>query len=213
MSLAAVAKPPGSRLAMAKGLSIPSNLNNIIRGLRDQEDWVWFMGDDHTFHPMILHHLLSRNLDVVVPICSRRRPPFQLVLYDGENEEGHTPIYFAELPETGTFPVYAAGTAGMLVRRHVLDAISDPWFEHAEGEQSTEDLEFCRKVRAAGFQIHADVEARLGHISFINVAPAWRDEWGVEFDLGVGENGAPNTIFLQLDAPDEARHLASAVET
>ena len=45
----------------------------------------------------------------------------------------------------------------MLVKRHVLEAIGEPYFE-TFGKQN-EDLEFCRKIRNAGFKIHVDCDA------------------------------------------------------
>jgi len=59
------------------------------------------------------------------------------------------------------------------------------WFE-TFGKQN-EDLEFCRKIREAGFKIHVDCDAPLGHIGNLIAWPQWLDEeygWGARLSLG-----------------------------
>ena len=85
--------------------------------------------------------------------------------------------------------VYAVGGAGLLIKKHVLEAIGDPYFE-TYGKQN-EDLEFCRKIRNAGYKIHVDTGCLLGHIGQLVSWPQWDEEnggWGARVDLG-GEGG------------------------
>ena len=94
-------------------------------------DWLWIMGDDHLFDPDILNRLLARELDVVVPLVAKRMPPFEPVIFSRlVDAEGH--VYkkyrYEQLPTSGLLEVPVAGTAGMLVRRPVLNAVGDPWF-------------------------------------------------------------------------------------
>ena len=141
------------------------------------------MGDDHVFAPDILARLISHDVDVVVPHCLKRVPPFDPVAYGGQNEDGD--YFTAELPESGLTEVWAAGSGGMLIRRHVLEAIGDPGFETGIG--LSEDLNFCRKVRDAGFSIWCDVDAKLGHLHYNTVWPVLRDGvWQIELDIGNG---------------------------
>ena len=62
------------------------------------------------------------------------------------------------------------GMGASLIRREVFAAISPPWFEYERyrktGEMTvTEDVPFCRKVKAAGFKILADPALVCGHLS------------------------------------------------
>jgi hypothetical protein len=168
-ALCILGKPDDTRLIYTRTVDIVGNCNTICRNYRGE--WVWFIGDDHTFDPDVLLRLLALELDVVVPLCLKRSPPYDPVVYGGEDTEGV--YYVAELPVSGVAEIYAAGSAGMLVRRHVLEAIADPWFESFGG--LNEDLEFCRKVRAAGFSIHCDVDTKLGHIATHQVWPEHRE--------------------------------------
>lgn len=182
ISLLHVLKPAGCRLAWAQSVDVAGNFNRLCR---EDIDWLWILGDDHIFDPDLLHRLLAHGKDVIVPLCLKRTAPYEPVVFEDEPEPGSYRI--AELPASGTFPVYAAGSAGMLVQRRVLDAIPHPRFE-AFGAQN-EDLNFCRKVREAGFEIWCDVDARLGHIGNIEVWPTLGPTgWGVELDIGGGQH-------------------------
>jgi hypothetical protein len=168
-ALCILGKPDDTRLIYTRTVDVVGNCNTICRNYRG--DHVWLLGDDHTFDPDSYLRLLAHEVDVVVPLCLKRTPPYDPVVYGGQNEDGL--YYTAELEEHGLQPIWAAGSAGMLIRRHVLEAIADPWFESYGG--LNEDLEFCRKVREAGFQIWCDADVRLGHIATHQVWPAYRD--------------------------------------
>lgn len=197
-SLARLLKPPGTILNMASGLSVAKNCNSFVRNL--QGDWLWIMGDDHSFSEDLLFRLLCRDVDVIVPLVWKKRPPFQLVSFSEPKQDeitgewGYTPIDPVDLPQTGLMEIYAAGSAGMLIRKHVLDAISDPWFE-TSGEHQNEDLNFCAKIRDAGFKIYLDVEAYLGHVGLFEMWPGRvNGVWGalMHFD-------SEHKIFLGAD--------------
>ena len=213
--------PDGTVISMHRSASIVQNMNQIVEAmLATDSAWMWIIGDDHTFKRDTVLRLLAHDLDIVAPLCSRRGPPFSLVAFDyqqGEDELGR-PLYHAlqydELPEHGLVPVTAAGTAGMLVKRHVLEAIGNPWFENSDGRTQNEDIEFCRKAVDAGYQIHVDVDTSIGHIGVFATWPTRRqNEWGITFDFqGQGRNdifiaggirpndqGAPDTRTGTLD--------------
>lgn len=183
-SLAKLRKPNGSALAMHVGLAVHKNLNTIVREMVGE--WVWQIGDDHVFDENILINLLDRDVDVVVPLCYKRTPPFTLVLYERSrvNDEGvveFEPYRPSALPGHGLVEVHACGGAGMLIRKHVLDDIGDPWWT-TTGDNQNEDLELCRKIREAGYKIYADTEQWLGHIGRMQVWPGLQDgERGMVF--------------------------------
>ena len=149
-------------------------------------DWVWVMGDDHVFRPDILVRLIAHNRDIVVPHCKARQPPYNSVLYD-RRLDGH--YYIKDLTGlSGLIPVAAAGSAGMLIRRHVLERMPDPWFELGKTTRTDlhgEALTFCRKATAAGFDIWADLDTPLGHVTTIEVWPKQMPDgrWGTVLGL------------------------------
>ena len=107
---------------------------------------------------------------------------------------GYEPIGLSEVPDE-IFPVVASGSAGMLIRRNVLDTIGYPYFESSDGVFLNEDLEFCRRCREAGFEIMCDPHSYLGHIGQFTVWPArYEGQLAVRIDHG-GPEGK-NEVWL-----------------
>jgi hypothetical protein len=177
-ALAILGKPDGTRLIWTKSVDVVGNCNTICRNYKG--GWVWMLGDDHVFDPDILVRLLQHEVGVVVPLCLKRTPPYDPVVYGRQNELGE--YVGADLPRGGMARVHAAGSAGMLIRSEVLDAIDDPWFESHGG--LNEDLTFCAKVREAGFELWCDVDCHLGHMAPHTVWPAFRENgWHADIQL------------------------------
>ena len=185
MSLLQVMGNAGPRpgICWAKSVDICGNMNTICRAAVERNHaHLWVMGDDHTFEPGIIMRLLAHDVDVVVPQCLKRYPPWMSLVFSHQNEDGH--YVTAALPETGLTQIHAAGSAGMLISRRVLDAVGDPWFTPSpDAEGLNEDLNFCRKVREAGFKLYCDPTIALGHITLATVSPTWHDgQWHPEMD-------------------------------
>ena len=203
LSLTTLELPEDTFIASCSSMDVTANLNMALRDMFRGE-WAWFIGDDHSFSDNVLTKLLDREEDVVVPMVAQKSPPFHVVAFTGSEDREHTdgrkyPHYFhldmTELPEDGLHEVHAAGSAGMLVRKHVLDDIGDPWFENPHGTVINDDLEFCRKIRDAGYKIYLDTEVQMTHIGHFKVYPGFRQlddgsgVWGVYLDFsGAGEN-------------------------
>lgn len=164
----------------------------------DSEDWICFMGDDHVFHPEFVLRLLAQmyqnDLDIIVPLCFRRSFPPEPVIYSWGNPKPGDPdlwypIKMREHPEGGLIEVDAAGSAGMIVRRRVLEKMKLqnklPYFELGVG-QAGEDLNFCKKAKELGFKIHCDLDSSLGHILNTAIWPVKQKEtgvWGCQYDF------------------------------
>lgn len=171
ISLMRLKAPGGSGLHWQKGVEIVLGLNNAIRNL--QGEWLWILGDDHTFQPDTLLKLLERDVDIVVPACASRIYPFlPVIFWDKEGTLMHT-SWDTVIPNS-LIEVAGAGTAGMLIKKRVLDALGDPWFEAGKHNAQTiaEDLWFCRRAREAGFKVHLDSSQMIGHITPATIWPA-----------------------------------------
>jgi hypothetical protein len=173
--------PPGSGMVWAKGVDVSGNCNQLCRKtLAGNYGWLWVMGDDHDFPPDTVLRLLEHDVDVIVPHCLKRYPPWTPVVFSHQNDDDAYVV--ADLPESGLVEIHAAGSAGMLIRREVLEAIGDPWFTPSpDAAGLNEDLHFCQKAREAGFRIWCDPEIPLGHIALHTVAPKWEGgQWHPE---------------------------------
>lgn len=215
MSLATTEQPDGTRLAIVTSASVVDNLNAIVRDMRPDDHWLWLVGDDHCWEPDTLTKLLDtmehEDAQVVVPLCARRNPPWDLVIYrdeTGTDENGYPiwqPYRYDELPAEGVIDVAAAGTAGMLVRRDLLDELGDPWFGSTAGTVLNEDLWFCKRATDLGARIVADTAVRIGHIGTYRVWPHLRGEvWGTYTDFAAVGDGK-QSLFLAGGPRETAR--------
>lgn len=173
--------PADTSQVFCLGYSTASNSNDIIKALWAKgEDgaplypdaqWVWIMDDDHLFPPETLLRLLDRRVDVVVPLYTQRQPPFYPCIFKAETDDGLFEIFRWEDLEghAGLLPVTSAGKGGVLIRRHVLEKLNYPWFEHRG--HIGEDHMFFKKCREAGFTVYADLDTHLDHLTPVTVRP------------------------------------------
>ena len=103
------------------------------------------------------------------------------------------------------FEIDAAGSAGMLIRRRVIDSMEQPIFYStldAGGRQVVlnEDVTFCTRIRHEhGFRVFATADVVLGHLGIFNVRP-----------MHNGERWGALTEFSTMD--DKFRHVFMPVE-
>jgi len=186
--------PRGTRFVWTRGVGIAGNCNEIIRKTlaftEPRAEWMWLMGDDHTFSPDLLLQLLDRDVPIVTPLCAFRTPPFNPHLYAFAPPDDPIPfrmLPWSAVPHTGLHKVDATGSAGMLMRRSVMETLTDPWFEvgRTAPDALGEDLWLCKKLRDAGIPLALDCDHRLGHQTTVTVVPR-PDECGVDIDFGKG---------------------------
>jgi hypothetical protein len=194
------------------GLQIPAGsvvkpkIGSDISELRNQAcaeihgEWIWFIDDDHSFRPDILVQLLTRNVDIAAPLCLRRQQPFLPVPTVDDNFMDLSLYGPDELVE-----VQFSGSSGMLIRRSVIETIDPPWFElgrDSQGRRISEDVNFCIRATEAGFKIHVDTAARLGHLVGTTVWPSWsekEDRWMTGLTIADGFQVAIETAEIPED--------------
>jgi hypothetical protein len=218
ISLASTNQPPGCFLNAVASGSVTENLNTVFHQLRDDDRWVWIMGDDHCWPNDTLVRMLHTmdehpEIDVLVPLVTKRNPPWHLVLFEetGERDESYystpmfKPLEWEQVPASGVFEVDAAGSAGMLIRREVIEALEPPYFYsttdlNGRGVVLNEDVTFCTRIRREhGFRIFATADCVLGHLGIFNVRP-----------MHNGERWGALTEFSSMD--DKFRHVFMPVE-
>lgn len=184
--LSQIQAPNHSSILWHVGINAALNLNETVRGMTKEHEWLWILGDDHVFRPDNLLKLLARDVDIVVPLCLRRSYPYHHVIHEGESKDKEKPFMRAPHDwldgKTGLLDITGKtiGNAGMLIKRHVLVGISDPWFE--VGKTSPEvmgaDLYFCHKAYQAGFKLFLDTDNPIGHINHMAVWPYYDAKTG-----------------------------------
>lgn len=196
--------PAGTELLFGEGANVAYNLNKIIREMSG--DWLFIMGDDHRFKDDLLMRLLDQQVDIVVPMTCRRGVPFQTVLYKYAALDTSSYMTYSwddlsqDYPQGGLATIEAAGSAGMLIRKHVLTSMKDPWFEW-NGEKVSEDVNFCLKARSLGFNIYADLDQTFSHITPCELEP-YRDregKWQVSASIDHRRVSLTNTPYKDKD--------------
>lgn len=168
--------------------------NELLRRALKHEDveYFWLVDSDATWAPDALFRMLNWQLPVVTAcIYTRAFPPIPTMgMYLGVNEDGDHVYNFGstiaaihdwakrnkvavdtlnEIAELDPqhpdelLEIDGCGTHAILIRRDVLEAIGGNWFQ-CTGMLSGEDFDFCRKVKAAGYSIHADLGCHTGHV-------------------------------------------------
>jgi hypothetical protein len=197
LSLDHIAAPVGTKLHIERSCDITQNFNNGVRKMTGE--WAWFLGDDHSFSPNLLMHLLKHDVDVVVPITPCKVPPwYPCVLHgldkgNGPEWDEEMPIYkWSELSGTGLFPLPKGdfiGQAGMLVKKHVLEKIGYPWFKAGQIDPGRlqEDMTFCKELQDLGYTIHVDQDVIFDHHAPIAVtARRHAGKWVPAIKSGTG---------------------------
>jgi len=200
-------RPNGTTSSYGQSVSIPENMNTIIRGMPPESKWLWIQSDDQIWNDDALRRLLDRQVDVVVPLIIRRGPPFVPVINKTRNRQRSYQVFpYAEIPTSGLLNVHSAGTGGMLIRRHVIDQIiemqgHDRVFEVEKGDKLSEDYVLCGKIRKAGFDIWCDTEVTMGHQGRFGVWPEVGDDgrWRLRFDMGRTSDGRVSSFYYGTD--------------
>lgn len=195
LSLDAVGAPVGTKLHIERSCDITQNFNSGVK--RMTGEWVWFLGDDHSFSPTLLMHLLKRDVDIVIPPTMCKVPPFAPCIMHGPNDQTNgfwnekMPLYhWDEISGEGLLPLPKGdfiGQAGMLVKKHVLDRIGYPWFKCGQMDPGRlqEDLSFCREVQQLGYTIYVDQDVILDHHApFKLTATKHEGQWVPAFNTG-----------------------------
>ena len=174
-SIMSLKLPPGSINAWFTGMLVAKSLNSALQSVIDNPtlQWAWIMGDDHTFEPETVFKLLDRDKDVIAPLCLNRLPPMDPTIIEHDKKRMK---YLEDLPKGGGLYRLKAsetcGDAGLLIRRHVLEKIGAPWYDHRiSGSINAEDQAFIQRIKDAGFDVFVDLDVRLGHIGNVVYAP------------------------------------------
>jgi hypothetical protein len=168
-SMSSLQTPPDTHVMWRYGSHIVNGMNYLVDNMVG--DWLWIMGDDHTFDPHLLLRLLDHKVDVVVPVCLMRQQPFLPVVR--VDDGGHV-LDLAKLkPSDGLLEIHSAGSAGMLIRKPVLDKLKAvfPGSVFQENPDVSEDFLLCQRIRELGFTIHCDLGSRLGHLAVVGILP------------------------------------------
>ena len=165
--------PPNTKYLRASSYNVVMNRNAALE--KAVGDWVWFLDDDHVWDHNVLLRLLDHNVDVVGPLVTYKVPPFHSQLfksYDAvtyQNCQGYTWKEVQAKLDSGItlLDVPSMGTPGLLVRRHVWEALAKegPPFIWPPYVNATEDTLFTYRCHKMGFKVCCDLTIPFPHVS------------------------------------------------
>ena len=185
--------------AKGGGISVARN-HAAHEFLNTKSEYLLTIDGDLRFGPEHLARLLSHNKDVVGAVYGHKYPgPLKL--------SGNALPGAAVDETTGLLEVRALGTGFLLVKREVMEAISDKLFYSERyrgrgeyegqiltniygmgvcdrdkggiGEHVTEDFMFARHARSCGYKVYCDTRFYLPHIGDIEYPTIKPEEVGV----------------------------------
>jgi len=121
--------------------------------------------------------LARHKLPIVHAKVHRRYPPFDPIFFRGEINK-YTLIPDEEWGKGGLMEVDATGAGMVLYDINVFFDVDYPWFElimsgkDENGDYRKavgEDINFCSKLKQAGYKIFVDCDVKVGHLSTVVV--------------------------------------------
>ena len=160
-------RPPDTIASFeAGGCTIAEKRNRLVKHFLEKKQLQWLLCLDSDMTPPwnTIPTLLAAGRDVITALCCKKGPPFHVCAGHYDDKTGKMVELLSYAGAQNVKEIDWTGTACLMIRREVFEAIPDPWFE-AEASGIGSDMNFCRKVQGAGFQLHCDTTLWVGHIT------------------------------------------------
>ena len=150
----------------AYGPYISENRETIVKiALKGNCSHILFIDHDMKFPPYTIEHLIKQDKDIIgVPYNYKYLPKQTMVkFFDGDGMSDKV----LEMPSE-MFKVWGMGTGCMLIKAEVFKKIKPPYFQMTyfkDGKVDiTEDISFCMKARANGYDLWCEPTLALTHL-------------------------------------------------
>lgn len=151
-----------------QGTYIHTSRNDLAKqAMADGADYILWLDDDMRFPKDVLIRLLQRREKFVGVNYPTRIAPFAPVAIESIDP----PVKHMPTPDSPALSsVEAIGFGVVLLHTEVLNNIRYPWFENYRDTERNrwvgEDVDFCNKARAAGYEVFVDNElsAEIAHV-------------------------------------------------
>lgn len=190
-------------------------------------DTLLLLDDDMTFPYDLLESMRSHQdnwrYHIVSALATQRVPPPRAIVLRKDEQpplpDSRHGLYYSllvdEIVDGETLPVDGAGFAFTLIRREVIERMTDPewgpnytsyvmWGEGGEGE----DVNFCRRAGSLGFRVAVDAGCHVGHVGTVVYGYDEFNQWrnthnptGLLVDdlIGLVESALPSLRGQQLE--------------
>jgi len=126
-----------------------------------------FLDCDMVYPADTITKLLAHDKEIVGALTFKRWPNFEPLCFEGEP---YKMTLIDPIPEE-LFKVTATGTGCLMIKTHVFENLEFPWFEfdHHDDKPVGEDINFCYRAGAKGFDIYVDPTIRTEHLCHTRV--------------------------------------------
>lgn len=154
-------------------LEVGEARNEIVRSaMRDGVEYLFFMDYDVSPPPYAIQKLLTLKTDIAAGVYHAKQiPSYPLILVRGHHWA------FEDYEYGDLISADAVGMGCTLIKMSVFEKIEEPWFKTVPPVSKdglhvlptlTEDVYFCDKAKAAGFEIIVDTSVQAGHTDWRN---------------------------------------------
>lgn len=157
-----------------RGGNIAKNRNGLTKAfLSSPREWLLYLDDDQILMPGTIQQLLAHGKEIVSGCYVSRDYPFPPMLFDREADDGRVGMRLCGPEDRGLVSVTAIGAGCLLVHRTVFAQLEPPYWTLGQiiPDGMSDDIDFCRRVRRAGFDIWCDLDTRVGHKSHCTLWP------------------------------------------
>lgn len=181
-SLLHVGPPAPVDVKVERGGNIATNRNRITKHfLESDKEWLLYLDDDQILLAGTIQKLIAHGKDVVGAVYAMRDFPFAPLVFDREEGDGRVGLKRCTADDCGLISVKALGAGCLLVHRRVIEAMTPPYWTigQIKPDALSDDIDFCRRVRQAGFDIWCDFDTWVGHKSQCSLWPERTEQgWG-----------------------------------
>jgi hypothetical protein len=142
----------------------------VDQAITDGVDWLLWIDDDHSFPPDMARRLLAHDKPWIGINATTRNEPLRFTAWKKPGQ-----MLVTDDTTHGIEKVWRMGMGISLISAEVFKAIDPPWFftpyvETDEGRYfQGEDMYFCDKARAAGFDpfVDHDITKQTEHLTIV----------------------------------------------
>jgi FkbM family methyltransferase len=143
-------------------------IRNLISHWAIHYDYLFSVDSDIAFPKDTLKKLLKHDVDMVSGLyIQRKENEHTLEIYEANAVGGNSNIPYDKIKHLTFLEIAACGMGCVLIKSKVLKDVGYPQFVYHSAidhrHTVSEDVDFCRKAKAKGFKIYADVTVQCSH--------------------------------------------------
>jgi GT2 family glycosyltransferase len=162
-----------ARIAVRSGALIARARNDAVAAfLRSESEYLWFVDTDMVFRPDFVLRLMQAERPIISALYYGQEPtgvrfPVAHNVVDGKVVRAR--------PKGKIAKVAAVGMGCTLIKREVLEALDSaeafPWFQETvfNDQPVGEDVTFCLRAEAKGFDSYIHTALHAGHIKSVTI--------------------------------------------